>query len=233
MAIAKFKKLNYKYSEEQLDINELPPITYEDAKDILFMTQDIMNKINLDIYLAYGTLLGAVREKNFIKGDLDVDVYVKDEKTLFENLEYIEKNGLKLIRALKHSLYSFRNEKKPNCYIDIYIMNRPFSIWSLYCMRIEGRYVPIRYVQDGRISFLGRTFCCPANPEKVLEFWYCDTWNVPIGKFEKQYKYDVNTHYYYAKVMLFIRNTIKCFLKVILGEKKFSEIKAKYKGNEY
>ena len=45
--------------------------------------------------------------------------------------------------------------------------------------------VPKKYLQDGEMEFLGRQFKCPRNPENILRFWYGDTWNKPVGKFEK------------------------------------------------
>ncbi len=188
----------------------------------MFEIQDTFNLINLPIYLSYGTLLGAVREHDFIKGDLDIDLYVKDEKLLFSNLKFIEENGIRLIRAIPHSTYSFRVENYNQCYVDVYVCHTPFSLWSIYCYQLYNYMTPKKYLKDGSIEFLGREFCCPYKPEKILKFWYGNTWNVPIGKFEKKYKYEVSSHYYY----LIIKRKIKDFLMCVLGLKLYNLIKS-------
>ena len=86
MAIARLGKLGFEFEEEELECDNLPEISSEDAKQILFKTQDVFSQIGIDVYLAYGTLLGAVRNQAIIPGDLDVDVYIKDEKKMFQHL---------------------------------------------------------------------------------------------------------------------------------------------------
>lgn len=227
MAIARLGKFFFEFEEEELECENLPEISSEDAKAVLFKTQDVFSEIGVDIYLAYGTLLGAVRDQAVIPGDLDVDVYIKDEKRMFQHLHYIQECGLKLIRALNNT-YSFRLNNNPNCFIDVYIMKPTVSIWGLYCYNLEIMMVPKKYLYDGKMDFLGRTFKCPKEPDKILEFWYGDTWNKPVGKFEKTYTYDVPTHYYYAKYLLQAKIKIRNLLgdgfydavKRILGKQK-------------
>ena len=227
MAIARLGKLSYEFEEEELECENLPEISSEDAKAVLFKTQDVFSKFGIDVYLTYGTLLGAVRDQAIIPGDLDVDVFIKDEKKMFQHLQEIEEGGLKLIRAFNKT-YSFRLNNNPNCFIDVYIMRPTFSVWGLYCYGLEIVMVPKKYVQEGEIAFMGRTFKCPKNPERILKFWYGDTWNVPISKNEKTYTYDVPTHYYYAKYLLQAKIKMRSFIgdrfydavKSIIGKKK-------------
>lgn len=215
MTIAKLGKYRFQYEEENLSYeSNLPEITHEDAKEILFKTKELFDEIGLKIYLTYGTLLGAVRDKDFIAGDLDVDVYVKDEYSLFRNLDYLRSCGLMLIRVRKHDTYSFRYKNNPNCYIDIYIMRKTYTPWGFYCYELCKTMVPKRMLQDGKIEFLGEMFDCPANPKELLEFWYTETWNRPIDKFEKQYRYTVASHYYYQKI-----KDVKSVVKFLIGWK--------------
>lgn len=221
MAIARLGKLSFEFEEEYLECENLPEISPEDAKAVLFKTQDVFSQIGVDIYLAYGTLLGAVRDQAIIPGDLDVDVYIKDEWKMFQHLQYIDDAGLKLIRAFNYT-YSFRLNNNPNCFIDVYIMKHTASIWGLYCYRFEMLMVPQKYLQDGEIDFMGRTFKCPKNPERILKFWYGDTWNVPINKTEKTYTYDVPTHYYYAKYLL----EAKIKMRRLIGDGFYDAVKS-------
>lgn len=141
MAIARLGKLSFEFEEEVLECENLPEISQDDAKEILFKTQDVFSQVGVEVYLAYGTLLGAVRDQAIIPGDLDVDVYIKDEMKMFQHLQKIEECGLKLIRALNNT-YSFRLNNTPNCFIDVYIMKPTMTIWGLYCYNLEIMMVP-------------------------------------------------------------------------------------------
>ena len=214
MAVVRLGNLLYKYEKEDLKIENLPEITHDDAKEILFVTKKICAEFGLKVYLAFGTLLGAVRDKDFIKGDLDVDVYVKDEELLFSHLDYLEKKGLSLIRVVKHNTYSFRYKNNPKCYIDLYIARDAFNIWSLYCSEICGLATPKKFLDDGKIEFLGEVFDCPKNPEEILEFWYTSSWNVPLDKSESEkYLYTVPSFYYYR----IIKRNLKAIVKYLIG----------------
>ncbi len=228
--IIRLGKNTYEYNSVDLNIESGVEISQDDAREILFKAQDVMNVLNMDIYLTFGTLLGAVREKNFIKGDLDVDVYVKDEKKLFNLLPEMKRLGLELIRAVKHKVYSFVIVGKPGFYIDFYIMRKPLSFWSLYCSRIEGTYYPDKIIKDGNIEFLGRVFKCPAPTMDFIKFCYGDTWNIPISKFEKEYRYDVWSHYYYVKLIQPIKDILKYFFKLIVGSQRAITLFKRYRG---
>lgn len=202
------------FEAEKLDTKTLPPITREDAKSTLFAMQDLLKKKGIDIYLTYGTLLGAVREKDFIKGDLDIDCYIKDRKGVFECLQYLEDNGMKLIRA-NSVVFSFRYEHLKGCYIDLYVCRIPFSIWGLYCYKHSRSMCPRKLLQDGEIDFLGRTFKCPKDPQKTLEHWYGESWIIPISKDNMKNWYTVPSHHYYLEV----KKKIKSIISFCIGWK--------------
>jgi len=204
------------YENEILDIRTLPPITKEDAKATLFAMQDLLKAKGIDIYLTYGTLLGAVREKDFIKGDLDVDCYITDRKAVFKCLPYLEAHGMKLIRA-GSAVFSFRYEGRQGCYIDLYIRRTPFNIWALYCYQHSLSMCPRKFLQDGEIEFLGRRFKCPKNPEKTLEHWYGKNWRTPISKDNLTNWYTVTSHHYYLIIKNFFFDGVKHFIQNLIG----------------
>ena len=232
MANRKTIELNgktYSYEEEHLDINNLNEITSKDAEEILSKATDLLQEIKVESYLAFGTLLGAVREKDFIKGDLDVDIYVRDENMMFENLHYLESKGLKLVRGIVNTLYSFRLNDK--CYIDIYILQSiKRSIWSFYCLRLSTFYIPKKYFREiEEIEFKGRLFKCVKEPVGLLRFWYGDTWNVPISKFQKTYCYEVKSHYFYRRII----DKLKQFVKKCFGDKVYDKVKKAYRSHPH
>ena len=52
----------------------IKPIDKKKAKENLSLLKRICNEHNLDFILFYGTLLGAIREHDFISHDEDIDI---------------------------------------------------------------------------------------------------------------------------------------------------------------
>ena len=66
------------------------------AIEVLQKFTDILNENGLEYTLAFGTLLGAIREKGFIKHDLDIDVAMWAEDWSPKIRERLESKGFKL-----------------------------------------------------------------------------------------------------------------------------------------
>ena len=77
MATVKFKNKEYHYVEENIHDHGIPK--YEDVKELLFKTKELLDEAGIPFILAFGTLLGAIREKDFIKNDPDIDLIIDDE----------------------------------------------------------------------------------------------------------------------------------------------------------
>ena len=86
---------------EKLDLKEKKQIVF----DILCDIDDICKKHNITYYLAYGTLIGAVRHKAFIPWDDDIDIWVRaeDYRKLLEVLQAESK--YQLLDNLKSSAW--------------------------------------------------------------------------------------------------------------------------------
>lgn len=227
MKTARYKNLSFQYEPEHLDIHDLPQMKKEDALSLLNKLQKFSKENGIDVYLAFGTLLGAVREKDFIKGDLDIDVYIKDEKKFFEILPYLKDQGIELIRYQKHKAFSLRDKNCPGAYIDVFILGPTKSIWGIYCYRIADYVSPKRiFKDDGEIVFHGNVYKCPKDPVKALEFWYGKTWNIPLGKFEKKYYYEVPSHHFWvSKIKSPVLKIVKKIVVSIIGASKFEQIR--------
>ena len=185
----------FEFEEEHISIANSNVITHEDAKELLFYTKELFDKIGLKFYLAFGTLLGALREKDFIKGDYDVDIFIENEKKLVDSLFYLFENGLKLVRVEKNKMYTFRLNSF--CYIDVYLLLpiKGFSLWKFYCVSLNGNYTPKSFFTGyENISFLGENFDVVKNPERIIRYWYGDSWNVPLDKQHYYSHYEVFSH---------------------------------------
>ena len=202
------KGVPFSYDEIELSYANTNPMSPEDGRCILIKTRDLLKLKGLNVYLTFGTLLGAVRDKAIIKGDEDVDVFVDNEEMLVESIPYLYENGLKVFRCSKGSVYSFC--MGTNTYIDIYIL-RPlkWSIWSFYCYALHKNVTPKKFFKEYQnIEFLGDTFMCPKNPESLLEFWYGKSWRTPIKG--HKFLYEVKSAY-------FFHNQLKPFVQKMIG----------------
>ena len=185
------------FNEENLSNDTNEPISIEDARMLLNTTKKAFSAIGLDFYLAFGTLLGAIREKSLIKNDEDVDVFIDDEELLYNNLPFLEEQGMHLIRCWQGDTYTFRMSN--NSYIDVYIL-KPWTmgIWKYYCHALCNLPTPKKYFKEyQKIVFLGVECMCPKNPEKLVAFWYGKNWRTPVRG--HKFIYEARSHYYYIK----------------------------------
>lgn len=189
----------FTYYDEMDDISydASVPISVEKAKELLQTTKQLFNSRGIHFSLVFGTLLGAVRDNDLIKGDEDVDVFTDNEKELRRNLPYFYDNGLKVCRIYEHYYYSFHTTN--NSYIDVYIKdNFSFSIWSPWCYRLYKHAVPKWYLwKYDTVFFLGIECLVPHKPERLLKLWYGKDWRIPVRG--HSFRYDIPSHYWWRK----------------------------------
>jgi phosphorylcholine metabolism protein LicD len=205
MAVIKINGKDFEYEEIKLSYETNSAMDHVFAKELLLKVKDIFDRNNLKFGLVYGTLLGAVRDKDFIKGDEDIDVFIWNVKKLRLIIPELYDYGIKLCRV-NENLYSFMYQN--SCYIDVYITRYyKFSIWGLYCFNLAGYATPKKYLKEMQsIEFQGTIFQCPKNPISLLEFWYGKTWNTPINS--RGYKYEIFPAYMYKRFKNLVKNLI-------------------------
>lgn len=183
------------YEEKDLRFGMGPEITHEQAKEILFRMKSLLDEQGVRFWLIYGTLLGAVREHDFISYDYDVDIQTDEYDKLLAIIPWLDEQGMKLIRVQPQRVYTF---SLGSVYIDIYIAGKaPFPL-NLWCSWLNGNIVPTRLVFPlSKLEFLGEKFAVPAQPEKLMEFFYGKTWRTPIPGVHGQY--DIYPVYLYRR----------------------------------
>lgn len=151
------------------------------AKENLFLFQDIMDKYHLKFLLAFGTLLGAVREHDFINHDEDIDlIMMKSDMDKFLSLLFeFRKYGFEVIRYERRGFLSLMRKGE---YIDFYFYEPyPENTDLMYCCQ---DIFPRNLLEDTTpITFLGRSFNAPREYKKMMEISYGKNWMTPVEKF--------------------------------------------------
>jgi|TARA_Y100000385_G_C13109150_1_gene651016 hypothetical protein len=151
-------------------------LVIETATKNLLDVKNILDAHNVKFGLIYGTLLGAIRENNFIKHDEDIDLFVLDEykEDLLAILHKFINCGFEVIRYDKKLLSISRD----NEYIDFYFFKK---INYFYRKCEVGLIAKAKYLENTvDYTFLEENFQVPQKVESFLEDLYGKTWRTPI-----------------------------------------------------
>ncbi|WP_418179600.1 LicD family protein [Aliarcobacter lanthieri] len=160
-----YEPIELYYGRKIIDINV--------CKENLLIFKQIMDNNNIPFGLIFGTLLGAVRENNFIKYDEDVDIFLLDElrEYILEILFEFEKFGFQVARYSDSLLSLIRN----NDYIDIYFFKEISS--NRRCMNYI--YPSYYFSKLIKYNFLDTEFYISKEYLKFLEEIYGKDWHIP------------------------------------------------------
>lgn len=158
----------------------------QNLKDMTDICNYFYQKFNLSLYLIYGTLLGAVREKGFIPHDTDIDfAYLSQfntesdvKKELIELSWTLRKEGL-LVKC--HNDGGQIRVSSPN-------KRTVVDIWVSWIEKNEYNIIPYGKIGNTdiinplkNIKFLEHEVFIPNNSEEFLDKLYID-WKNPIKK---------------------------------------------------
>ncbi len=161
-------------TEEELDLQ---------SKGLQELGQ-MLDQLDLTWYICGGTMLGAVRDKDFIKWDWDVGVALLHEEMEpgYDRLkESLVRNGFEIKKEdLRKNNLKITAEK--------YRADFEISAWYKegdYRMR-KGLKRPAHFFEEpGEVELRGHTYPAPAPQEEFLEFVYGD-WRTPKRTADKE-----------------------------------------------
>lgn len=164
-----YKPVNIYLGIKQMDRN----VAFENFKIVI----RILREAGVRVSPAYGTLLGVIRENNFIEWDEDIDLFIlsEDKDKLLNALWDMDKEGLKLVRETRcgHLFSVMKNGE----YIDFYIMD---SISPEVRTGYGDLFMLEKHLTDLiDYDFRGLTISVPRQYEECLEFLYGD-WRTPV-----------------------------------------------------
>lgn len=157
------------------------------ALNALIDVTDALEATGNKYWLSDGTLLGAVRENDFISYDYDIDLGVSAQTFNPEFLKLTSKLGFVLLHTFGR-VYDGLNLtlERDGIRVDIFLYyKRGSTIYYSYfaqfsptkARRYDCEYAPVVRQQ---YSFLGHEFWIPKNPEEHLETQYGPEWKVPV-----------------------------------------------------
>lgn len=173
-------------------------IDKEISKMNLEILSDFLNSVEIPFILGYGTLLGAIREKDFITHDEDIDICLLKQyfyKFLTEYKEF-SKTGFRIVR---YDPRGFLSVMRDNEYIDMYF----FSEVDSKCSECCGEFMLTKYLTETtEIDFLQHKYLIPTQYEEFLQMQYGENWNVPIEYTQSKEKQIIQIVKYYMKFVL-------------------------------
>lgn len=161
----------------------------EIAKEVFLEASEILNKFHVKYYLSDGTMLGAIREKDFILWDHDIDLRTPAKNWDFSICKEFERNGFRCRKSIIPMLYN----NLPSGF-NVYKQGIDFGLGLNYYYPPEdivvflagkpsscGTLQPAGFYRGNHfIDFLNIKVMIPFPPEDYLESIYGTNWRIPI-----------------------------------------------------
>ena len=149
------------------------------AKENIIILKGVFERYKIKYWLCFGTLLGAIRENDFIIHDVDTDVGLefKEIRKLEVALPDLMNHGFEIIRV--NSDFSVVTILRNDEYIDLCLFSKVkgSEVISWAC---SGYIVKQDYFSElSSISFLGKKFPVPVNYIEYLSEVYGEDWRTP------------------------------------------------------
>ena len=144
----------------------------------MLVFKEAMDKAEIPFILIFGTLLGVIREKEFIVYDSDADVacYAKDHQKIHRVIKELESKGFYVPNKNEsplHDHFFIRSGEK----IDIWWFDEIDNDW-IYDKYV--RYAKKFFDTPEEVDFLNTKFLVPNNPKEFLNITYGSTWTTPF-----------------------------------------------------
>jgi len=162
--------------EEKIFAHGKDPLVIEVATKNLLDVKRILDVHNAKFGLMFGTLLGAIRENDFISHDEDIDLFMlnEDKENLLSSLHDLIECGFEIGRYNDNLLSIIRD----NEYIDFYFFRKSNFFYRKCDVGLISKAKYLENTTD--YMFLGKLFQVPEESEKLLVDLYGKTWKIPI-----------------------------------------------------
>lgn len=165
-----------------------PPIDKKKANKDLQDVKSVYDEMGIRFFLTCGTFLGAMREKDFIEWDSDMDIgmYFEDSNRLLELWEKLKEKGFGIYQgpAYNNKLFWFKIHR--NEIIDVLIFFKYENKRGYFHGTTHLGYVfwwnDAEHIENlDTIDFKGKEYYVPAPKDEVIRLWYGSDWETPPG----------------------------------------------------
>lgn len=170
---------------------------FDIAQQYLEDVKKIFDRNGIEFCLMYGTLVGAVRDENFVEYDDDVDValWVKDADKVNSVRQEFKDLGYYFCATRIAGTFNFfyiARKEVAKTKVDIYMLfEHDNKLWFPRYTNVKGRgptVVAIPYTKKyfenmQEINFLGSKYKVPSPPEEFLEELWGNWWVAKGGQF--------------------------------------------------
>lgn len=154
-------------------------------KTILEYIDKLFRENRIKYWLDYGTLLGAVREKDLIEYDTDLDIGIlnEDKERLLLLKERINRDGFFFSRDHKMDFYRINLSLINTLHMDIFIWlesenGQLFRSEYMSKDKNKGKDFSKELIEDLETAEIdGKYYPVPAHPEEFCRFRFGDDWN--------------------------------------------------------
>lgn len=182
------------------------------APELLRKLKDSLDSKHIMFWLEFGTLLGAYRDHDFIKHDLDLDI-----GTFWENAEDVHNallnSGFKILKEFKVGTDGLNGLEQTYIYkgvtVDVFYFHKENDI--MYCnsfstfpeeyndmSMFQVKKITVPYNGFEKLKFKGIEFTVPGKIEMHLRAHYGDNFMIPNAHFDYK-KEATNIHWYSRK----------------------------------
>jgi len=174
-------------------------------KNLLLRIKHLLEINKINFYLFYGTLLGAVRDKNFIawdEKDIDIVLEAKDYwkvRKIFDNnsefnYKYIWRRELSIClknEKVPHIDLIFSENENDKLALFYYRPNKQTNKWDIEHKILFNKndIYPLKH-----INFLGISFKCPKKPENIFKKLYGKKWKIPDPTWGCKINFKIEPH---------------------------------------
>ena len=187
---------------ERIAGDSFSPMDRAIARENLILFKRAADESHAVFFLIFGTLLGAVRENNFIEHDYDTDVGIMEETRprIAEAAPLLIQAGFEFARCKDHG--RFLTFMRKGEFIDVYVAKKDRRFPLRQCWNMDGSLLPCDLLTKFMdMEFLGQPFRVPCRYEELFLVMYGTDWRVAKKNCSAHVPFDI-FHPYRSTLML-------------------------------
>lgn len=183
------RKIYLKKRKRSLEKEKQGEILREYGREVLVKLNEVSKKTKVKYWLEFGTLLGKIRENNFIGHDINFDIGIMKDELTPDFLMELENNGF-----TRKTVLFFDNELKTLTYIYkgiiielfIFVKDKDKILCYIENENKEKYVYRLTNTTLKEVEFMGIKTYIPRNSMKRLLEIYGNNFNVPDGNWKDE-----------------------------------------------